>query len=126
MRGGIGNRRSSADDAKFTNAFRPHRVDMRVVLINPGDVDGADIGVGGDVILGKVMVYEVTKAGVKDALLVQGHREAHCHATKQLRASRFGVDDVPGGEDTEQSWHADLAGILVDVDFGELRAKSVH
>src|SRR2546425_7173918 len=54
---GIGDGRSGADDPDFANAFRTHRIDMRGILIDPGHVDGADIGVGRDVVLGEGVVH---------------------------------------------------------------------
>src|SRR6266699_5731921 len=34
MKDGVGNRSGGADDPDFANAFRTHRIDMRVILID--------------------------------------------------------------------------------------------
>ena len=53
MRDGIGNGGSGTNNPQFTNALCPHRVDMRIVLVNPGDVGSIDIGMGGNMVLRK-------------------------------------------------------------------------
>jgi hypothetical protein len=54
------------------------------VLVDPGDVDLADVGVYGHVVLGQVAVRVVAKAGVEHALLEQRHRQSPGHAADQL------------------------------------------
>jgi hypothetical protein len=123
---GVGDGGGSADDPDFAHPFRTHRIDMRVNLIDPGHVDGADIGVGRDVVLREVVVHVVAEARVQDARLVQRHRQAHRHRTQELRAGRLRVDDATGGKDPQQPWDAHLTGVRIDADLDELRAKGVH
>jgi len=45
---------------------------VRILLVQPHRLEVADVGVGRDVVLGEVVVDDVTKARVDVALLVQG------------------------------------------------------
>ena len=104
----------------------PIGVDVRVVLVEPVRVDVGDVGAGGDVVLGEVVVDHVAEARVEHALLVQCHGQAHGHAADELRPGGARVDDPAGGEHAEQPRHPDLAGVAVDVRLGELGAERVH
>src|SRR6266478_9371679 len=57
----IGNRSGGADDPDFANPFRTHWIDMQILLLDPRHVDRADIGVGGDMVLGEVVVHVVAE-----------------------------------------------------------------
>src|SRR5216684_2752788 len=67
---GVGDSSSGAGDPKLANPFRTHRVEMWIVFIDPGHIDGANIGVRRDVVLCEVVVHVVAEARVHDALLV--------------------------------------------------------
>jgi hypothetical protein len=54
---GVGNRSSGADDPEFANPLHTHWIDMQILLIDPGHVNGADIGVGRDVVSERVAMY---------------------------------------------------------------------
>ncbi len=43
---GVGNRGGGADDPDFANPLRTYRIDIRVILVDPGHVNRADIGAG--------------------------------------------------------------------------------
>src|SRR5258706_5222162 len=49
---GVGNCSCSPDDPDFAHPFRTYGIDVRVLLVDPGCIDGADIGVGGDAVSG--------------------------------------------------------------------------
>ena len=113
-------------DADLSYALGAHRVDVGIVLVDPGHVHLADVGVGGDVVLGEVVVYDVPEAGIDQALLVQRHGQPHRHPADELRAGRLGVDDVPDGEHPGHARDAHLARVLVDPRLGEVRPEGVH
>jgi hypothetical protein len=122
----VGDGSGGADDADLANALRTHGVDVEVLLVDPGHVDRADIGVGRDMVRCKVVVHVVAEARVQDARLVQRHRQPPRHPAQQLRAGRLRVDDATGGKDPQQPWDTHLARVRVNAHLGELRAKGVH
>jgi hypothetical protein len=71
---GVGDGGSGADVADLAEALRAHRVDVRIVLVDPGDLKAADVGIDGDAVLGEVVVDKVAEARVQYALFVQRHR----------------------------------------------------
>src|SRR5947209_19521294 len=62
---GVGNRSGGADDPDLANPFRTHWIDIRVILIDPGHVDGTNIGVGRDMVFREVVVHVVPEARVQ-------------------------------------------------------------
>src|SRR2546425_10752070 len=68
----------------YTTLFRSraHGVDVGVLLVDPGHVDRADIGVGRDMVLCKVVVHVVAEARVQDARLVRS--EEHTSELQSL------------------------------------------
>src|SRR5919107_6012989 len=115
-----------AYDADLAYPLGAHGVDVRVVLVDPGDVHLADVGVGGDVVLGEVLVDDVPEAPVHQALLVQRHGEAHGHPANELRPGRLGVDDVADGEHPGHAWDAHFPRVRVHPRLDEVRAEGVH
>ena len=79
----------------------PKRVDPRVVLLHPDRLKLLDVGAGGVVVAGEVVVDVVAEVGIEDALLVQRHADPHRHAAEELRAGGDRVDDPPGREHAE-------------------------
>src|ERR1700686_3386270 len=59
---GVSDGGGGADDADLANALHAYGVDVRVLLVDPGHVDLSHIGVGGDVVLGEVVVHVIAKA----------------------------------------------------------------
>src|SRR5262245_22811319 len=55
----VGNRGGSANARDLANALGAHWIDVRILLIDPGHVDRADVGVGRDVVLSEVVVHVV-------------------------------------------------------------------
>src|SRR5579864_5812836 len=122
MINGVGDSGGGADDADLANTLHAYGVDVRVVLLDPAHVDLPDVGVGGDVVLGEVVVHVIAEARVQHALLVQGHRQPPRHAAQQLRAGRLRIDDASGGEDPQEARDTHLAGVFIYTNLGELRA----
>jgi hypothetical protein len=122
----VGDGGRGAGDPHLAETLGAHRVDLRIVLVDPGSLHAADVGVGGDVVADEVVVDVVAEVRVQDAVLVQCHREPPCHPAQQLRPGGLGVDDPSDGEDAQQPRHVYLAGVGVHADFGELRAEGVH
>jgi hypothetical protein len=56
MMDGVSDGGGGADDADFANAFRAHGIDVRVVLLDPGHVNRANISIGRDVVGGEVVI----------------------------------------------------------------------
>jgi hypothetical protein len=56
---------------------------------------------------------------------MQSHPDAHGHPADELGARGHGVDDAPDGEHTKHPRDADLAGVSVDSNLGELGAKGM-
>src|SRR5215210_3250363 len=123
---GVGDGGRRADDTDLAYPFGTHRVDVRVLLVDPGDVDLAHVGVGGDVVLGEVVVYDVPEPFVYQALLVQRHTETHRHPADELRTGGLGVDDLPDGEDAGHARDAHLSGIRVYARLGEVSTERAH
>src|SRR5215210_7319113 len=123
---GVGDGGGRAYDADLTDAFRPHRVDVRVFFVDPGDVDLAHVGVGRDVVFGEVVVDHVSEPLVYQALLVQRHTETHRHPADELRTGGLGVDDLPDGEDAGHARDAHLSGIRVYARLGEVSTERAH
>jgi len=76
----IRDRRRGADDAELPNTLRAHRIGERIFLVEPMHVDRADVGVGGDMVAGEVIVDDVAKSRVTHAVLVQRHGQPPGHA----------------------------------------------
>src|SRR6476620_8291847 len=74
----------------------------------------------------EVVVGEVAETRIEHALLVQRHRQPHCHPANKLRAGGFGVYHAPNAEDAEQPGYAYLACLAMDARLRELRAKRMH
>src|SRR5258708_19511602 len=53
---GVGNRSSGADDPEFANSLHTERVDMQILLVDPGHVDRADIGLGPHMLFRQAMI----------------------------------------------------------------------
>src|SRR5207253_7966516 len=117
---GVGDGSGGADDAELANALHAYGVDVGVVLVDPGHVDLPDIGVGGDVVLGEVVVDVIAEAWVQHAFLVQRHRQSPRHPAQELRAGRLRTDGATGGIDPHEARHTHLAGIHVDTHLGKL------
>src|SRR3954453_21303223 len=83
---GVGDRRGRAHDADLADALGAHRVEVGVVLLEPGRLELLDVRAGGDVVLGEVVVEVAAKLAVEDSPLVQGHGQAHVHPADELRA----------------------------------------
>jgi hypothetical protein len=98
---GVRDRGGGADDADLPDALRTHRADEGIRLVEPIGLDRLDVGVGGDVVAGEVVVHDMAEARIDHALLMQSHRDPLRHAPDQLRASRLWVDDTPNVEDAE-------------------------
>ena len=56
---GVGDSGGGADDADLANALHTYGVDVGVLLLDPGHVDLPHVGVGGDVVLGEVVVHVI-------------------------------------------------------------------
>ncbi len=54
---GVDDGGGGADDPDFANPLRAQWVDMQILLIDPGHVNGADIGVGRDLVSERVAMY---------------------------------------------------------------------
>src|SRR3954462_1026633 len=121
----VRDRGGSADDPDLADPLRPHRVQVRVVLVDPCNVDRRDIGVDGDVVAGQVVVRVVAELLVDAAFLEQRHRDPHRHPAEELRAGRLRVDDPAAREDAGRARDAHLAGVDVDAHLDELRAERV-
>src|SRR5712691_10044406 len=76
---GIGDRGGDTDDADLADSLGPGGADVRILLVDPAHVDGADVRVDRDVVLGQVVVEVVAELAVQDAFLVQRHRHAPGH-----------------------------------------------
>ena len=74
------------------------------------------------VVFGEVVIDEMAEALVDHEILGQRRPDAEDHAADRLRPRRLGIEDAPGREHAEHAAQADLAGILVDADLGEMRA----
>jgi len=61
---GVGDGRGGDDDPDLANALGAHGVDVGVVLVDPGHVDRAGVGVGRDVVLSEVVVHVIAEARV--------------------------------------------------------------
>jgi integrase len=117
---GVGDRRRGADDADLAEALGAGRPECVLGLVQPGDVELIDVGVDGDVVLGEVVVDDVAEGRVEDALFVQRHGQAHGHSAYELRPCRRGVEDVAGGEHSDEARDPHFGGVEVDVDLREL------
>ena len=70
MINGISDGSGGTNDPHLTNPLCAHRVDVRIVLVDPGHVDRANIGVRRDVVLCEVVVHVVAEARIQNALLM--------------------------------------------------------
>ncbi len=66
----VGDGSRGADDAELADSLRAERVDVWIVLCDEGNLNVAHVGVGGDVVLGEVVVHVVAEARVQDAFFV--------------------------------------------------------
>jgi hypothetical protein len=122
----LGHRRRGADDPDLADAFRAHRVDVRIGLVEPVHLHVADVGPDRDVVLGEIVVDDVAEPRIEHALLLQGHRQPHRHAADELGAGGARVDDPAGVEHAEHPGHPDLARVGVHARLGEQRAEREH
>ena len=70
----------------------PHRVEVRVVFVDPGRLDPEHVGMGGHVVLGQVVVEEAAAVLVDHGLLHQRHAQPHRHAADELGPGQRLVD----------------------------------
>ncbi len=103
----------------------PHRVEVRVVFVDPGRLDPEHVGMGGHVVLGQVVVEEAAAVLVDHGLLHQRHAQPHRHAADELGLGQRLVDDEARGEHPEQPGDPHLSGVHVHPDLGELRPERV-
>src|SRR5579864_1967514 len=71
---GVGDGGGGANDPELPDPLHAQRVDVPVLRLDPGDLNGLHIRVGGDVVPGEVVVDVVPEARVQHALFVQRHR----------------------------------------------------
>ena len=73
----VRDRGDRADGAQLAYAFDSQRVDLTVLFVNPADLDGWDVGMSGQVVLGKIIVGLVAKLRVHDSGFMQCRAEPH-------------------------------------------------
>src|ERR1700692_3663904 len=80
------------------------------------------MAVHGHVVFGEVVIDEIAEAGIKRHLFMQCSADAEHHPANGLRPRRLRVQDTAGGEYAQHAPQPYLTGILIDADFGEMRA----
>ena len=119
----VRDRGGGAHDAQLAYAFDSQRVDLAVLFVNPADLDGRDVGMSGNVVLGEIIIGLVAELRVHDPGFMQGHAEPHGHAADELGPGRDGIDDPARGKHPDHAVHAHLTCRGVDSYLDELRAE---
>ena len=95
-------------------------------MLSDGDVEGADVGVDRDVVVGEVAVDGVAGDGVDDGAFGEREADAPDDAAVELIDAGLAVHegaDVVGGDDAADLDHA---GVAVDGHFGEDSAEGLR
>src|SRR5271170_7175042 len=95
---GVADGCGGAGDADLADALGAHRVQVRVVFLDPRRVQVLHVGVGGDVVLREVPAGEAAVCRVYVGTLHQRHAQAHRHRPGELGAGQRRVDNPAGGE----------------------------
>jgi hypothetical protein len=102
-----------------------HRARPVIELRDERGVDCGNVSVNHDVILGEIVVHEITVALVDDGLLGQRGADTERHAADRLGASGLGVEDSPRPEHAQHPAQTDLARHAVHANFSEVGAKGM-
>ena len=94
-------------------------------MVEEGDVDRGDVGVGGDDVVGEVVVDGRAEAWVVLGLFEERHADAHDDGAFDLVARGLGVEDAAGVDDGDDTRDAEPRDLGLPGDLGELNAEGV-
>src|SRR5260221_1899444 len=121
----VDDRRARAADAELAKPLAAERAAVRFGLIEKYRVDRAEIRVHHDMVARQVLVDERAEALVDVILLHQRAADAPDHPTDHLRARGFWIENTAGRKHAEHAPNADLPGIPIHSDLGEMCAEGV-
>src|SRR6185437_1178839 len=99
--------------------FHAEGTDLFVLLIGKDDIDLLDVGMGGNVIFGEIMVHDATDTVVHEGLLVKRHADTHHNAAENLAACGLRVEDSARGHCTYDPRYSDDGELFIDTRLGK-------
>src|SRR5580698_672971 len=121
----VGNGGGDAGEADLSHAAGAQGVEDRVGVVEEGDVDRGGVRIGGDDVVGEVVIDGSTGPRVVAGGLEQGHADAHDNGTFDLIAGWFRVENPAAIDHANNPRDTQAGGLGLPGDFCELRAKGV-
>src|SRR5271166_4643882 len=123
---GAGDGGGDAGKTDLSDAARPKRVEHQVGVIEKSHVDQGRVGIGGEHVVGEVVVDGRTVAQVVASGFKEGHADAHHYGSFYLIAGGPGVENAAGIDDSHNARNSQASYLRLPGDFGELRAEGVR
>jgi hypothetical protein len=117
----VRNRRRSADNADFADAFDAERIDLVILFFNENYVDRMHIRIYRHMIVGKVVGHESAEPVIGRRLFMQRHPDTADHGAENLAARDFRIENAARRYRVDHARDANDAKLLVDLDLGEYR-----
>src|SRR6202008_4753872 len=101
------------------------RVDHFVRIVEESDVDLRSVGVGGDDIVGEVVVNGCAETRVIHGLFKESHADSHDDRALNLVARRLGIEDVAGIDHRDYAGDAETSDLWLPGHLGKLCPKGM-